>query len=589
MNLSPLRRSSRALAVSLGLTALTAQAPPPVPAQIEDVLPASTYACVNFGGLAACSTAAAELPAAAMVDAFLSRLAPEVREQHLDRVLQMPADRVQRLLRSTGVSAHDLQVLLRRPMGLAVGRLSIEGMGPSVALVIEEGNSKDEIDRTFRVLTDLAARQAGLAGPGEPVDIHGAAMREMTTPAGSPVFFGSIGGWYVVSNSRGYVRELIEVARGRARGLSAKSRTQVRAAAPLASLFVNTSSIADELAPHLPYETDEFADALGVGRLEAIRAATSASKQGGADVIQIALHGKKEGLLKALVAQPVDLGFASMCPADTVAFVAGSLDVPAVSAAFGRFVALLPAPVQHQLRHVEMHAPELAAMAGAFGPQVTLAAALQKGGVPKPELLLRVQLRDRATAAQLLRHLEAGVSRDGRIEWKSRRVGDHDVRFCNVELPNANIQVSPCYALLDTDLIVASEVAVLVRTLRPDQDAAASLAAQPDFAAMAKTAAGASGVVHLRPFRAAELGWRTVEAWAYPMVDGHADELGFGSEALPDTETIAKVLGTSTFTWRVDDDGITVRHEGAFAFGAMVAGMGALADEILRRASSKTF
>ena len=100
---------------------------------------------------------------------------------------------------------------------------------------------------------------------------------------------------------------------------------------------------------------------------------------------------------------------------------------------------------------------------------------------------------------------------------------------------------------------------------------------------------GASGIRHLRLFRAAELGWRTVEQLAYPQLDAHKDEVGFGSDSLPDAETMAKALATSTFVFQVDAAGMTVRSHGTLGFGSLLAALGAAADEVLHRASGKIY
>ena len=72
-----------------------------------------------------------------------------------------------------------------------------------------------------------------------------------------------------------------------------------------------------------------------------------------------------------------------------------------------------------------------------------------------------------------------------------------------------------------------------------------SLAAADDFVEMARSADGASGVLHVRAFRGVELGWRTVETMLYPLLDARADEVGFDSQALPDQDQLAAALGTT--------------------------------------------
>ncbi|HEU4420492.1 MAG TPA: hypothetical protein VFT55_16260, partial [Planctomycetota bacterium] len=122
---------------SIGL----AQAPHVAPPATDDALPASTYASVQFGGLAACRRSATAMPFAALVDNFLKRIPAESRAAYIDHGLDHGSQHVQHHLQHVGLSAADLRAVFAQPMTLAMGRLSIEGMGPSVALVIEEGES----------------------------------------------------------------------------------------------------------------------------------------------------------------------------------------------------------------------------------------------------------------------------------------------------------------------------------------------------------------------------------------------------------------------------------------------------------------
>lgn len=600
--MKPILASS--LVVLLTANVATAQAPPRH-RTVDDVLPSSTYAVVRFGGLAACAEASGELPLATLVASFLGRLPAEVRGAHLERGLTQMARNVQRAADRLAIGTDDLRSLVRRPMALAIGRLSIEGMGPSVAWIVDAGDSQASIERCVDGLVAVSIHNGLLSGPATAVDVHGVSMRRVDVATGVPLFFGSLDGHFVVTNSRGYVGEMVAVVRGGERGITAvgdlAALRQALPQPPLASLFVNAAPFVAMFDAHLPYEAADLGKALGLGRLDSIYAATTAGPHGGHDVMHLGLRGSEAGLCKALLAQPADLGFAAMCSPNTVAFASGSLDVPAVVDAFGRFVALLPAAVQqplreslaagmaHDLRRHGMRPQDLDAMLRAFGTEVAIAIALEKGAVPKPELLVRLQVRDRQMVAGLLQRLEAASAGSGHVVWKTRKVGDAEIRFCNLEVPNARLQVSPCYLLRDTELVCGSDVAALVRALRQDDDAAGSLASQPDFQELAAVAGDASGVLHLRLFRAAELGWRTVESWAYPQVDAHRDEIGFGSDLLPDAEAMAEALGTSSFLYRVSDEGITVHNHGTLAIGSLFAAMGSLCDEVLDRAGAKVY
>lgn len=581
---------------------LVAQAPPQLPLTAEGLLPASTYAAVRFGGLAACGRAATSLPLAEVVHGFLHRVPAEVRAEHLDQHLDLAADRVRQGLQQAGLRTNDARGFLSRPMTLAMGRVSIEGMGPSVALIIEIGDQKNEINRVVQWSAQQLVRRIG-GGESAEVDIDGHRFHSLVLAEGPSLFAGALGGHYIATNSRGFLREMIAVAAGKGQALTKSSRllqlNEQLPAPALASLFVNTARVFSSFAPHLPYEAEEWSAALGLGQIDALYAATTASKGAGDDVLHLGIGGSEHGLMKALVATPVDLGFAQSCSANTVAFMAGSCDAPAVLAAFHRFAELLPASareemmagladeVGNELQVFGSSPQELHRVLQSFGTQVSVALALEKGAVPKPELLVRVAVRDRGVVGGLLQQLEAKVAEDVGLEWKTRKAGEHEVRFCNVPLPQANLQLSPCYVLTQDALWLGSDAQALVRAMR--QDGADSLAVQPDFQDLVAASQGASGVMHLRLFRAAELGWRTVETWAYPRLDAHREEVGFGSDTLPDSEAVAKALGTATFLYRVDDDGVTLHSRGTFTFGTLLAALGACGDEVLSRATGKVY
>ena len=585
-------------------SAVLAQGPRPVVRAVEDVLPASTYFVMRFGGLEACRTAAARSPLAPIVQQFLGKLPDEVREQ-IDQPLDQAAAQLQHGLQRLGLRIDDVRAIARQPMAFAVGRLSIEGFGPSVALLIEEGDADEAMKRSMGALLQQLPRlgmemdvaRTGSGGSGLQLQVRG----------GPVIFQESVGGVFVLTNSRGLLQECKEVAAGKQPSLAASTNLQrLRAQLPaeaLVSSFVNVRRLLDSFAPHLPYEAEQYADALGVGGIDDYYTATVGHDAGGTDVWQLGLRGQRTGLLKALVQAPCDLSFARACSVNTVAFAAGSVDAPAVVDAFRRFAALLPADAGAEMMR-ELHRElarefrgsgtspaEVDTLLRAFGNQIGIALALEKGPVPKPELLLRVSVRDAGVVGALLQRLEAAVVDAAGLEWKSRKVGAVELRFCNLPIEDADLQLSPCYALVDGALWFGTDTAGLVRSLKRLENGAAAdaenLATQADFTAMAQRVGPASGVLHLRLQRAAEIGWRTVETVVYPMLDGQQERIGFGSDALPDAETIAKALGTSTFVYHVDDERVRVEGHGTLTIGALLAAMGSLGDAVMGRAGAK--
>ncbi|MCB9876094.1 MAG: hypothetical protein H6835_00700 [Planctomycetes bacterium] len=595
--------SNRPLAASAVValaSLLAAQSPLPAPQPLEGLLPASTYAAARFAGLEACRASVQRSSLADLIGNFVGQLPAEVRREHLERGLDEAGEHVRHALQEIGLSPADVRAVLGQPMLVGLGRVTVEGMGPSVALMIERGEHGEAIDRCVSTLVHQLPR-LGVDVHTEAVTIEGHALQRVQAEQGPPLFFGPIGSAFCISNSRGYLTEVARVAAGQERGLAREPRLaplrQLQPSQSLAAWLVNLESVMTSLAPHLPYEAADFADALGLGRLDHVYWAASGDKE----LLHVGVGGSEQGLMKALVAAPVDLSFASACSSNTVLFGAGSFDVPGVIDAFQRFTRLLPEQAQEEiqrnlarelgrdLRRAGTSAAEVDALLRAFGGQLGFALSLEKGAVPKPELLLHLSVADRGPVQALLQRFEAMTEQRAHLEWATRKVGEHEVRFCSVPLPEAEFQLSPCYALEDGHLWLASDTAALTRALRRGDDASVGLTAEEDFQKVQKRAQGHSGVVHLRAFRAVEIGWRTVETMVYPMLDSHADELGFDSSALPDTEQLAEALGATTTYYRVDDDGLTVRSEGTFVIGGLLAALGLAGDEVLQRASGKVY
>ncbi len=471
-------------------------------------------------------------------------------------------------------------------------------------MLIEVGPHQGAIDRLVDWGVEGAKATFGSGATGV-WSTGGAEFRTLQLTDGPLLVSGAIGGLQVLSNSRGFVRELQAVAAGQLPSLAQATqlgvlRDQLPARA-LASCYVNTTPFVAMLQPMLPYEASDFAAALGFGEVTALWAATSVGEQGNCDVMHLGIGGSEQGLAKALLAKPVELSFAAACSPNTVVFGAGSLDVPGVVDAMHRFAALLPASAREEmmrdmgsglrraLREVGTSTEAVDGLLRALDAQVGFAVALEKGPVPKPELLLRLGVRDQDRLVPWLQRLEAAVADATGQAWQTRKVDAHDVRFVNLPLPEVKLQLSPCYVVAKDALWFGSDVAALVRALRQGGPDTESLASQDDFVALAARADGASGVLHLRWNRAIEIGWRSVESLVYPQLDARRDELGFGSEALPDAESLAAALGTSTTIYRVDARGFTLEQHGAMTAGAGLAAFGMLADEVLRRASGKVF
>lgn len=592
--------SIRLLTVALLTSFVAAQST--VSRAVDDLLPASSYVAVRFAGISACADAADAMPLAQLAQTVFARMPETIRERVLADGLDRHVERLRHGLQRFELPAEDLCIVLRRPMALGVGRVTLRGMGPSVCLLIDGEGARDAINRAVRSVARLLP-QFGINAEPERVEVAGHKLYRIGVAQGPQLFAGWLGDTWCISNSSGYLREVAAVQAGEAVGLNADTAVrglrQKLDGAPLLSVAVHTATVMDSLAPHLPYEAVGLADALGLGRLDLIYGALAAGAHGGTDLLHVGVRGSEHGLFKALVAEPADLSFAEVCSENTVVFGACSFDVPAVVAAFQQVVACLPAEAQQEIRRELAREfgrgmrrsgtspQEVQKLLGAFGNQVGVALSLEQGAVPKPELLVRLAVRDREVVASLLQRLEARVAREGGLEWRSRKLDERVVRYCNVAI-EGKLQLSPCYVLDDDALWIGSDAAGLVRALRGG-DPERSLAQQPDMVRLRRDCADTSGVLHVRGFRGVELGWRTAETSLLPMLDARKDELGFGREVVPDGEQVAAAVGTATFAWNVGDDGVTLRSDGPGNLGAWCAVLGAWADRVLRRSGATVF
>lgn len=601
------RLRASTLAITVGSLAMAGQdllaaARPQAP--VEDLLPASSYACVRFGGLEAAAHAADHMPAAALA-VVLQRLPQELRQQFLEGHLDHAAEQVRQHCQQLGLEPATLRTVLGRPMAIGIGRLTIEGMGPSVALLVDCRQGRDEVHALAKKVLQLARAHVPDIAVDD-VDIAGFRLHQLRRQNGDgPVLFaGDIGDFYVLSNSRGYLGEIGAVMASQQPCLAQASmlgEARHRLLQPaLASLFLNTGPVLSMFEPQLPYEAAGLGKALGISNLEGLYAGAGAGADGGVETVDLGLAGDPHGLLKAAFSGSVDFEPAKWCGGDAVAFATGSFDVPAVVDAFRHLLEALPQPLgQHaraqvlrdlgrELRQHGLDGEQLEGLLRAFGHRVALAVNLQKGPIPLPEPLLFVEIADWQQVEPLLQQLQDFSARRHGLEWKTRKAGDAIIHYCEI-VAGDSLRLSPCYVHQDGMLLLGTQVGSLLTALDQHHRADGSLYQQPDFAAAMQQAQGACGFAHLRWFRAAELSWRTVETMVGGQLDAHQQDIGFGSEVLPDQETVAKALGTGTMVVRVDAHGISMQSKDNFGFACMLAAVGRACDEVLHRASGRVF
>ncbi|HLQ36462.1 MAG TPA: hypothetical protein VK348_01575, partial [Planctomycetota bacterium] len=234
---------------------------------VEDVLPASSYGCLRFGGLAAGAQGADQLAISALVREILGKLPAATREEHIDRGIAMAAQAVSAKLQQIGLTPTVMRAVLSRPMALGLGHLSLDAMGPSVALVIDCGDAAASVDKLWAAVEQLPAAQLAPgtrlapplanfhAGTGE---VGGLAVRTLVRDDGPVVMAAHVDGWFVVTNSKAYLQDIRATVAGKQQSLAAASalgKLRSRLAAPaLASLFVNARPFNNVFDSVLPYE-----------------------------------------------------------------------------------------------------------------------------------------------------------------------------------------------------------------------------------------------------------------------------------------------------------------------------------------------
>jgi hypothetical protein len=566
---------------------------------VEDILPASSYACFRFGGLAEYRKAVDQMPAAELVKDLFAKLPPAAGQQ-VTSGLDNAAGQVRSALGRTGLRPAAVRAVLQRPMALGIGRPTLRGFGLSVALVIDTGPARNDLGEVFAALEQLAQHLDANMKTGHET-IAGFDLHTIEPHDGPKILHGFAGDFYVLTNSTGYLAEIAAVAKGQAPALSSSSSlATARARLPmqaLASAFANLRPFRSMLDPVLPYEAAEIGALLGVDGCDGIYWGTSGAQAGAADVLHLGMTGPTQGLLKTAFKGPVSLAAARYCSPEAVAFAAGSLDIPAVVDAFGRCLDALPESMREELRreigrdlgrelrHFGLTPQALDGMLRAFGSNVALDVDLAKG-TPLPELLLFVEVKDMQQVGPLLAHMEQAIAQQTGNEWKVRKAGNREIRYCNAAVP---MLPSPCWVQDGNMLLFSSNVKSLMAALSRADKSEPSLAAADDFRELAASCKDAACVLHLRLRTGAELGWKAAEPFLRSLIDAHQDRLGVSGDVVPDAEQVARAAGTTTISLHVDQHGVLFRQSGSLALGALFATAGRLCDEVLERASAKVF
>lgn len=587
------------LAAFLTLTAL-------LPAQnaklAQDCLPASTWAMAAFGGLDRCNQALAGHATARLVQDLVKLVPAEMRESQLGSKLDEAAQGLREGLEQGSLSPAALRAVLQRPMAIGVGRLTIQGMGPSFALVIDEGNAAADVDRLIDQIVAARVMPARL-GKGTAAGIECRTLEGEEMPT---IFLARHGGMMILTNSEGYLAEIVNTQKGQqpslASGASLGAQRGRLQATPLVEFYANAQPILGMWEPVLPYEAPAIGRAIGIESVQGMYFAAAASGDGTVETIDLQLPGNRGGLLKAALAGAADLEAARWFDDEALAFASLRLDVPSAITAFDQLLDQLPRSVASEARRdiardmardfgrAGISTEELHELLGALHGSISIGVQLEPGAIPIPHVLAVAKVRDEAVVGRWLARLREAAAQQGGLEWKTHQRGDVTLHYCSIEAAaKSSVPVAPCFALANGNLVIGSQVRTVLDALEQSEHADTSLFQTEDFAAAARAEANAMAFVHLRPGRAVQTHWRSIETFVLPQIDAHSDELGFDSSALPEPEEFARGLGTMTLSATCDADGIRLRSRGSLGLGGVLAAFGAVCDDVLQRASTKAY
>lgn len=570
----------------------------PAPA---DCLPASTWAMASFAGFDRCGEAVGGHRAAKLLKSFYDGLPQDVREQRVVAMLEQAAAQLREGVQQTPLRVAALRGFARRPMALGIGRPTVMGWAPSLALVVDEGNSGQDLDA---LLAQLASARP------EPTRIQKGTVAGLACSVvegdGMPTLYAvRETGTFVFTNSEGYLREILAVKRGEKPSISSATHLGAQRArlheSPLVEVFVNASTMGPMVAPFLPYETADIGRAVGVESIGGAYLAAGPSGEGTVETLDLQMPGAKNGLFKAALSGQVDFEAARYFDKETVAFAALRVDANALPDAFDRMLAQLPREVArdmrrdvtrdflHSFRGAGISDAEVAEFFGSMHGSITAGFSLGDTPAPIPGLTVVVRLRDVAAATKWLdKAREASV--DQGLQWKVRMQGETTIHYCAAPISGeGGIELTPSYAIHDGNLVIGSTTKVVLDALKQRADESTSLFREADFTVAMLAEESAMGLVHLRPGRLCERRWGLAETWLLPQLDANQQELGFSSEDLPEPEAIAAALGTSTISVTCDDEGLRLRMRGNLGLGGVAACFCVLVDEVLARATSKTF
>ncbi|MEM7203690.1 MAG: hypothetical protein AAF628_25725 [Planctomycetota bacterium] len=579
---------SVALLVASVATAAPRLAHDPVPGRGDATpvraLPASSWGCVSFAGMAACRGAADQTKLAGLLRRGFGMLGDDHRGMVMGR-LEEGIRRLRGGLKRAGLEAATVRAVLDRPWAVGIGRPTFfdDNFIPSIALVVDIRGATAEAKSLIQAMEGLMLRdgspieQASRQRDGLPVGI-------LTSRHGSgSILYTHTDEVFLISNSPGYFDECVAAWRGQAPNLARREeyRTDIArlGSAPLLATWLDLSLFADLIAPLIPYEIADIGAALGVTRVRSVCMASTLHDEASVDLFHLGIQGPQEGLLRRALGRNASHAAAALCPDDTMLYLTAPCDAAGVVETLEHIMAALPEELRRDLHHELRHeldmgddvSPEhLLDFVAAFGPEMTVAMGtpLRQSAIPDAVMLLDVV--DQSKANRVLGwFLEQA---DGGKEISQATYGDATIHYVSLDMNR--VQLSPALTLHDGRLIAGSTVGAVKSALARAQGKKKGL----DPAAIkAQVPSEAAGVLWVRIRDSLPLFWRSVEN----LAEAPLDRMGIDPEILPTDEELVEALRDALITAHVDGEGLTLKAKQSVGISSFLGALAVAVDHAL--------
>lgn len=498
----------------------------------------------------------------------------------------------QRALARLRLDAGQVRDVLAGGLALGVGRPTMMGsnMLPSMALIAAVGDGKAARAISTAAEQILAHQAPNLARSAQ--TIAGAEFVRLDLPrAQGQVLYGFHRGYYLLSNSPGYLADCMAAISGQAPSLAqnaglARSRAKLRGTS-MASLFVNAQQFGAGIAPLLPYEADAIGKALGISGLPNLFVGFGHDGKSSCDLFELALPGATDGLLKALLHKPVTNRAAQWVKPSTAFYVSASLDTDAMKTACQRLLEYLPAAAKNQFERQlqrQLGGPNgqalahIGKIAAVLGNEISLAFDMPQPLPPFVTFTAFVEVRDVAAAEQMLRQL-ADSGRVGDVEFEEV----DGAKVWSTAVRTRALNISPTCALRDGWLVISNFKSVVKRHLRNGALGDDSLAADPRFKAAVQSAPHAAFFATGRVDTALQAYW----GLAATGIRTGTSQLGFEPDDMPNADEVSDAVDDIVIAGSATADGFTLRVQQPFGLGTMLPACGSALDWLLAAIAGK--